>query len=96
MAKLDLAKGPKQGTKQLQGGFLEPGQRLATQPNRPIAFLKQFYHITTCYNRVFSQQLSVLGKLIGFEDSGHRFTMALSLAESQGARQASSEQWWWH
>ena len=51
--KMHLAKGPKQGTKQLQGGFLEPGQRLATQPNKPIAFLKQFYHITTCYNRVF-------------------------------------------
>jgi hypothetical protein len=44
VAKLDLAKGPKQGTKQLQGGFLEPSQRLATQPNKPIAFLKQFYN----------------------------------------------------
>jgi len=35
-----LATGSKQTTKQLEGGFVEPGQELTTQPNRPLIYGK--------------------------------------------------------
>lgn len=38
MAYRSLATGSKHATKQLEGGFLEPGQKLATQSNRLLIY----------------------------------------------------------